>query len=106
MNDNTLKTREKCTDSATASWARVWRFERDDTVYLEVYTLAMAKFVHVQVHGVDASVKIAADEVKEEMSGVSVPHRLKLALGGKPVGEFKFDCIDGWWIEDQPPVGI
>jgi hypothetical protein len=79
-------------------------FGGQDTIYSEEYTLAMAKFVCVQVRGVEKPAKVAADEVKEEMGGAaSPPHRLKLLLGGKPVGEFKFDNIDGWWTEDWQP---
>jgi hypothetical protein len=104
MMETQEKTPPKFEHSAVASLARVWRFREHGTIYSEEYTLAMAKFVYVQVRGVEKPAKVAADEAKEELGGAaSPPHRLKLLLGGKPVGEFKFDSIDGWWIEDWQP---
>jgi hypothetical protein len=78
----------------------VWEF-KDRITYSEVYTLVMPKIVHVQVHGIASPLSIKADEVKEELTGSSPAYRLKLMLAGSPVGEFKMDAVDGWWIEES-----
>ncbi len=91
----------KHTHSAVVSWARTWRFKDGNTTYSEEYTLAMPKIVYVQIHGVDHPARIEADEVKEEMGKADPVHRLLLSLDKKPVGEFKFEAVDGWWIRDE-----
>lgn len=52
----------------------------------------MRTLIHVQMHNVAETVKIAADEVEEGKE------MLIFKVGGKKVGEFSKLAIAGWWI--------
>jgi hypothetical protein len=66
----------------------------------------MPRMIRVQIRGVDQPLSIRADKAEEKVGETASPsHRLKLSLAGTEVGEFVFDQIDGWWIEeDGPPL--
>ena len=86
--------------SSFASYKRTWDLKGPEPVYSAVYTLVMAKIVHVQIHGVDMALSIRADKVEEGMTNHVPPNRLSLSPNGVLVGEFKTDLVDGWWIEE------
>jgi hypothetical protein len=94
------QTRLNHTRHIAAKWSRSWDFRGVGTAYSEVYTFAMAKLISVQLRGVEKAIQIRADEAKEEITGGPTPHLLRLILDGKPVGEFKYEFVDGWWIEE------
>ena len=57
----------------------------------------MAKYVYVQIQGVEAPAKIAADKVEKRMSDST----LVVKNGDEQVGEFKLGGVQGWWIQDE-----
>lgn len=66
-----------------------------------VYTFAMAKFVHVQVHGNEKAAKIEADNVSESGTKGANDHALSIKLKEQEVDRFKGAVVDGWWISDE-----
>ena len=66
-----------------------------------VYNLTMAKFVHIQIRGVEKAIEIQADKA-EESGMISGPdYSLLISLKGTPVGKFNGHIVDGWWIADE-----
>ena len=57
----------------------------------------MPKYVYVQIQGVEAPAKIAADKVEKRMSDST----LVVKNGDEQVGEFKLGGVQGWWIQDE-----
>ena len=80
--------------------SRVWDLRGPKTIVSEVYTIAMAKIIRVQVHGVEKAVEVKADKVELQEQPVGQSRLLKLSLDGTEVGQFKDSQVDGWWIED------
>jgi hypothetical protein len=66
-----------------------------------VYTFAMPKCVYVQVRGVEKALRIQADEAEKKGIPGTSDFMLTIKLADKPVGEFKADLVDGWWIQDE-----
>jgi hypothetical protein len=58
----------------------------------------MAKIVRVQVRGVASFVQIRADEVVEEGTVGTNGHKVKIMAGGKQIGSFNGNVVDGWWV--------
>jgi hypothetical protein len=65
-----------------------------------VYTFDMPKFVYVQVHGTEKPVKILADNVTQE--GTGLEEKLVIKRSNQKLGEFKSSAVQGWWIADDP----
>ena len=55
----------------------------------------MAKYLYVQIQGVQQPVKIRADSIQLE------GHEYMIKLGNQEVGVFKDHCIFGWWFQDE-----
>ena len=66
---------------------------------LVVYTLAMAKYICVQIKDVQAPLKIEADSIEKG----SVVYTLK--KGNETVGELAAINVLGWWVEDTGDPG-
>lgn len=68
-----------------------------------VYTLAMPRYVYIQVHGVEKPARIEADKIEKRNveSHIAGDHVLLLSLKDTPVGEFKGPIVDGWWMQDE-----
>lgn len=68
-----------------------------------VYTFAMAKFVYVQINGVEKPARIEADKVEKrtETKGNIKEEQFILMKADAQVGEFAPKAVVGWWIQDE-----
>jgi hypothetical protein len=65
------------------------------------YTFKMAKYVFVQIRGVEHPVRIAADEMVESGTPHTNTWIYTVKREGKMVGKIQGSAVDGWWIADQ-----
>jgi hypothetical protein len=72
--------------------------ETPSVLISKVYNFAMATYIMIQVHGVDAPARIRADKVETTGSIGKTDYVLKLTKDGKEVGEFNGTVVDGWWV--------
>jgi hypothetical protein len=63
----------------------------------------MPKTVHIQLRGREKTVEMTGDKVDHRLIQGTMVKILTISLGDVPVGEFKDDSVDGWWIEEQSP---
>ncbi|HEY1759257.1 MAG TPA: hypothetical protein VGG72_28045 [Bryobacteraceae bacterium] len=84
------------------SISRVWDLRGPKIVFSIVYTLAMARLIHIQVRGHEAPLTIKADKVEEvgPQNERGTPRLLRITSGDEIIGEFKDAMVDGWWIQD------
>ena len=70
----------------------------------KVYTLAMPKYVRIQIRGVQESVKVLADKVEEttnQNTPIAGATTITLTLNNTEVGKFNGIMVDGWWFQDE-----
>jgi hypothetical protein len=60
-----------------------------------VYDFGMAKYIHVQMGGIEAPANIKADKAEDNRDGLLV-----LKLGDQTVAEFDKGSVLSWWISE------